>query len=277
MVTVSRNLWVRAATALVLLPPVLGAVIAGGYYFQAFLGLAAFMMAREWHKITGHGGLLATSITFVLVQAGTLLLPYSFTGLAPDESLQLMFSVLVLLFSGFVLMCLVAWRTELAPFWWLAGSCYIALAVWGIMWLRLNEDGTTLVIWLFFTVWGADVGGYFAGKGIGGPKLAPMISPGKTWSGFLGGMALAAGVSALISVISGLWSPIPLAGLSAFLAVVAQIGDLFESALKRHFHLKDSGGLIPGHGGILDRVDGLAFASPMCAFLLVCFLLFAGS
>ncbi len=264
-------------TGIILLPPVLGSVLVGGALFQVFLLIATFMMAREWHKITGQGGRTPTLATFIVVGAGTLLLPLMFTDLAPGESLRLMFGVLVGLFAGFVLMSALSRRYGLKRLWWVAGSCYIALAVWGLMWLRLSENGALTVIWLLFVVWGTDVGGYFAGKALGGPKLAPRISPGKTWAGFFGGIALAAAVSVAISAMFVLWEPVPLALLAIFLSIVSQIGDLFESALKRHFDLKDSGGLIPGHGGILDRVDGLAFASPMCAFLFICVVLYTGT
>ncbi|WP_395832439.1 phosphatidate cytidylyltransferase, partial [Elstera sp.] len=116
--------------------------------------------------------------------------------------------------------------------------------------------GREMVLWLRGVVWATDTGAYFVGRMIGGPRLAPTISPNKTWAGLIGGMAAAGGIGALIGTSVGGSGPL-LALLGAGLAVVAQTGDLAESALKRHAGVKDSGRMIPGHGGILDRVDGL--------------------
>jgi phosphatidate cytidylyltransferase len=115
-------------------------------------------------------------------------------------------------------------------------------------------------------VWATDTFAYFAGRMFGGPKLAPVLSPKKTWSGLIGGMVGAAIVS---SVYAATWFPswIALAVVAAALAVVAQIGDIFESALKRNYGVKDSGYLIPGHGGVLDRVDGLVAVAAVAAIV----------
>lgn len=136
-----------------------------------------------------------------------------------------------------------------------AGFPFIALAD-----MRDGADGFFIVLFVFACVWGADSFAYFAGKGIGGPKLAPSISPNKTWSGFLGGLAGAAIVSSALAFafsLSPSWAALLLA---LVLALAAQAGDLFESWVKRRFDLKDSGNLIPGHGGVLDRIDGFIFA-----------------
>ena len=148
------------------------------------------------------------------------------------------------------------------------GSAYVSCALIALAWLRSIDDHGLLVLWLFLNVWAMDVGGYFAGKGIGGPKLSPKISPNKTWAGLIGGTLLAILVSYLFTLIfswgysSGTW----IAG--GIIALIAQAGDLYESAVKRRFDVKDSGELIPGHGGILDRVDGLVSAAPMLAISL---------
>ncbi|MCW8915823.1 MAG: phosphatidate cytidylyltransferase [Magnetovibrio sp.] len=149
------------------------------------------------------------------------------------------------------------------PLWLALGAVYVVFSVWALWHLRLDPEwGALIVFWLLAVVWGADTGGYVFGKSIGGPKLAPNISPNKTWSGFVGGM--------MTSAVAG-WGVVsyfrPEVGLndiglsvviaSALLSVVSQIGDLMESSVKRRFDVKDSGNIIPGHGGVFDRVDGL--------------------
>ena len=135
---------------------------------------------------------------------------------------------------------------------------YALAALVSLLWLRHQPMlGRETVVWIVLCVWATDIGAYFVGRSAGGAKLAPRISPGKTWSGLLGGMAWAAVGSAAIGYAFGLGETVSLAAIGAGLAVVDQIGDLAESAVKRRAGVKDSGKLIPGHGGLLDRVDGL--------------------
>jgi len=135
---------------------------------------------------------------------------------------------------------------------------YALAALMALLWLRHQPAlGRETVIWIVACTWATDIGAYFVGASAGGTKLAPRISPSKTWSGLIGGMTWAAVVSAAIGYAFGLGSTLSLALIGACLAVVGQIGDLAESALKRGAGVKDSGNLIPGHGGLLDRVDGL--------------------
>ena len=136
-----------------------------------------------------------------------------------------------------------------------AGFPFIAMVE-----MRSGEYGFFIILFVFACVWGADSFAYFAGKGIGGPKLAPAISPNKTWSGFFGGLAGAVIISAALAFAFSLGPGLAAAGLALVLALAAQAGDLFESWVKRRFDLKDSGNLIPGHGGVLDRIDGFIFA-----------------
>jgi len=140
----------------------------------------------------------------------------------------------------------------------LSAYVYALAALLALLWLRHQpEMGRETVIWIVACTWATDIGAYFVGASVGGAKLAPRISPSKTWSGLIGGMACAAAVSASLGLAFGLGSSFPLALIGACLAVVGQIGDLAESAVKRGAGVKDSGSLIPGHGGLLDRVDGL--------------------
>ena len=138
------------------------------------------------------------------------------------------------------------------------GFVYIGAALIALLWLRHQPVlGRETVLWLMVCVWATDIGAYFVGSAIGGAKLAPTISPGKTWSGLAGGMAWAAIASVAAGLLFGKGNLWTLAIIGAALGVVSQIGDLMKSHAKRRAGVKDSGNLIPGHGGILDRVDGL--------------------
>ena len=155
------------------------------------------------------------------------------------------------------------WRGLHLPPWLrlVSGFVYLLPGCACLWWLRLDgHAGLRNTLFLLLVVWASDVGAYLAGRLVGGPKLAPRISPGKTWSGGIGGLC----ASALVGVCFG-------SGFAVFaavlLAVVSQLGDLAESAVKRGFGVKDSGHTIPGHGGLLDRVDGLIVAAPLAAGL----------
>ncbi len=150
------------------------------------------------------------------------------------------------------------------------GIPYILLMFVCLWWLRDAGDdqiGRGLTFYIVFAVWAVDIGAYFAGRSIGGPKLAPKFSPSKTWAGLVGGMVAAAIIGHAWAWFAGARLPEITLLLGLLIGVVAQAGDILESAFKRKFGVKDSGALIPGHGGILDRVDGLMAATP-------CFVLF---
>ncbi len=153
--------------------------------------------------------------------------------------------------------------------WQCAGILYIFLPCLSLMMLRTMPQGLGVILWLLAVVWATDIAAYFTGRAIGGPKLAPRISPNKTWAGLCGGMIAAA----LAGLIAGVIADVPhkpiFALLSGGLAVVAQAGDLLESGLKRHFGIKDSGTIIPGHGGVLDRVDGILTVAPLVAVVVM--------
>jgi phosphatidate cytidylyltransferase len=148
------------------------------------------------------------------------------------------------------------------------GIAYALGAVVALLWLRHQPQlGRQTVLWMVICVWATDIGAYVVGRSAGGAKLAPLVSPGKTWSGLIGGMAWAAVASAAVGWAFGAGETITLALIGAVLAVVDQLGDLLESAAKRRAGLKDSGSLIPGHGGLLDRIDGLAAVLVVVALL----------
>ena len=145
--------------------------------------------------------------------------------------------------------------------WKLFGVLYVIIPCVALLELRQFYD-MWLVLWLFLVVWATDIGAYAAGRAVGGPKIAPGISPNKTWAGLAGGMLLAGVVSGVLAFYFQKALGVFIV-LAMILAVIGQIGDFFESWVKRHFGVKDSGGLIPGHGGILDRVDGLVVVAPV--------------
>ena len=159
------------------------------------------------------------------------------------------------------------------PAWRILGLFYAAIPCASLIWLRdvrienVSDAGVRLVLYLLLVVWATDIGAYFAGRKIGGPKMAPAISPSKTWAGLAGGVAAAGAVGGLSHLFSPFPSTLAMAMvLAMILAVLAQAGDLFESWIKRRADVKDSGSLIPGHGGILDRVDGLTLTTPLFAW-----------
>jgi len=150
-----------------------------------------------------------------------------------------------------------------------AGVAYVLLAGVALLWLRADPvAGRADVLFLLLVVWAGDIGAYLVGRWVGGPRLAPRISPGKTWSGSLGGLLAAIAVGVLTAHLTSealtIWRSALIAGL---LGVVAQAGDLLESYVKRRLQVKDSGHLIPGHGGLFDRLDGVLAAAPMAALL----------
>jgi phosphatidate cytidylyltransferase len=149
--------------------------------------------------------------------------------------------------------------------WSAAGFIYAAAAQFTSAMVRADPRmGFVALIFILLTVWATDIGGYFAGRGLGGPKLWPRVSPNKTWAGaiggFLGSLIVAGGFAVL-----GLGRILPLLALAGGLSVVGQLGDLFESAIKRRFGVKDSGHTIPGHGGLMDRLDSLVAAVVLAA------------
>ncbi len=245
----------RVLSALVLLPVVLGALYLGGLGFALLLALAAILMAGEWDRLTGGAGFGLPGLASALSLSVILALGYY--GHAGWALLALLPAVLIL--AG------LSRLDGRSMIWPVLGLFWLGLPCLALLWLRMGDNGMLAVSWLFLAVWSCDTGAYFAGRSMGGPKLARRISPKKTWSGLLGGMLLAAAASAVLAVALEQRDAVHFAILGALLALISQCGDLAESALKRHFDVKDSGALIPGHGGILDRVDGVLFAAPALA------------
>ncbi len=255
-----RAFRLRVLSAMVMTPVAVLAIYYGTPWFEAMVCLAAFLMAREWAHVAAPAAPRTVVLAFCAAATGLTLLGMS----------ALSFPLLALLLAAVALGIGYLGRGRgLASGRWIAlGVFVVALPCMTLVWLRGNSaDGRMIVLWLMLVVWATDTGAYFVGRIIGGPKLAPRISPNKTWAGLLGGMLAAFGVGVIVAVF-GTGQPLLLGLLSAALAVAAQAGDLAESGFKRHFGVKDSGGLIPGHGGILDRVDGLLTTAPLVAALI---------
>ena len=154
------------------------------------------------------------------------------------------------------------------PVWLAVGLVYIGLPCWALLYLRAEPAaGMHTILWLFAVVWAADTGAYVVGRAVGGPKMSPIISPKKTWSGLIGGIAAAALVGAVVSILLEKHGIVVFSAWSAFIGAVSQGGDVVESWVKRHFGVKDTSALIPGHGGLFDRVDGLLAAAAVVAGL----------
>lgn len=247
----------RILSAAVLAPLVLLAVHAGGLWFAAFMAVAGAVMAWEWARMCNGGSFGPSGLVAMVTLAG-LAPAFLYGGPA----------ALTLLAAG-VTLCGVApalGGARRGLFWLPLGTAYLGLACLALLWLRnVPAEGRDLVFWLFAVVWATDSGAYFAGRAIGGPRLAPRISPNKTWAGLIGGALSAALVGVLAAGLLGRDALLLVVG-GMLLAVVAQGGDLLESWCKRRFGVKDSGHIMPGHGGILDRVDGLLAVLPV-AFL----------
>jgi phosphatidate cytidylyltransferase len=153
-------------------------------------------------------------------------------------------------------------KTKQNYYAWLPVIIIVSITTYFCFWLmRMHPYGLQMLYWLLLVVWATDTGAYIVGKLIGGPKLAPIISPNKTWSGSIGGIVMACIVSLIFTYcFSNALHPLPYTELSIIISIVGQVGDLLESAMKRRFGIKDSGRIIPGHGGVLDRIDSLVTA-----------------
>jgi phosphatidate cytidylyltransferase len=237
----------RVIAALVLAPAAVAIAYLGGWFWAALVTLAAIGLFVEWLAIVGEmrRTLVVASGVIALVVAGWTI------GFGRFEAW------LVVVLLGCVAV------GSLAPerrIWAAAGFGYAAAAQIASILMRLDSaKGLSALILILLVVWATDIGGYFAGRGIGGPKLWPRISPNKTWAGAIGGFAASIVVAAGFAAFR-LGETIPLLVLASVLSIASQLGDLFESAVKRRFGVKDSSRIIPGHGGVLDRLDGFVAA-----------------
>lgn len=258
----------RLISGTVLAIAALAAVYAGGVWFAGLVAAGMILMIREWPELCLAGG-----------GARPLWRPRPRPPLAAVGFVAIALIALVLLLMGRIRAAVIV-AVAGAPVVALltgggvrdrlllgCGLPYIVVPAAALLWIASAPQGRLTLLWLLVVVWATDIGGYVVGKLIGGPRLAPRISPGKTWAGFIGATVLAAGAGAAFAVVAPDTALLRLALAGAGLSLVAQGGDLLESAVKRHFAVKDSGTIIPGHGGVFDRLDGLLAAAPLLAAL----------
>jgi phosphatidate cytidylyltransferase len=245
----------RAASAAVMMAAALGFAWLGGFPFMVFWCVVSIGVLAEWRRLVGgEGVLVGVGVGAIALFAASLLGAW---GEWPYPEL----AVLALLAGAVATAALTDADHRFVAG---AGVLYAGVLAAGANALRASPQyGFAAILWLFGVVWGADVMAYLGGRLIGGPKLWPRVSPGKTWSGAIVGVVLGAVVGAIVAWASAPYgvSILRLTELGFVLAAASQFGDLFESALKRRAGVKDSGALIPGHGGLMDRLDGFIAAT----------------
>lgn len=216
------GLTTRVLSAVVLAPPVLAIVYLGSPYFEILIAVAAAILVWEWNRLCG--------VEPSAARNG----PREAPAMSPAN------------------------RT----LWRVLGLLYVVIPCLALVWLRADQElGRETVFWLIAVVWATDIGAYAFGSLIGGPRLAPAVSPNKTWAGLIGGILCAGAIGAATVTVLGRGDIAVLVAISAVLGLTAQGGDLLESLFKRRFGAKDAGNIIPGHGGLFDRVDGLLAAA----------------
>ena len=258
--TMSRELQLRIASAIVMILVVLAATWFGGLWFRLVAVAIGLLVYYEWAKMThlAERSLRADAFGWFSMALISLNMLFGYADLT------------VPLFAGLVITASIPALLRRVSWWQPGGLFYAGLSAISLSAIRGEDSlGFIAMLFVFIVVWSTDILAYFVGRAIGGPKLAPKISPGKTWSGAIGGTVAGVTGGLLVAMAHfqdvGLW----VAVVAFALSVSSQIGDLFESFIKRRFGVKDSSKLIPGHGGVMDRVDGLVFACFAAFFLAV--------
>lgn len=256
----SSDLLPRILSGLVLIPAALAALYFGGLIWSGLIGLCLVALAFEWSAMVlgktesrVHQGIL---LIVLLAAFGIAVFMKPVFGMSVGAAFGIAYMVMGLV------------KASRGLFWLGFGAGYLALGAISLHWLRIQvvPSGLILVLFLLVVVWATDIGAYFAGRAIGGPKIFPSVSPNKTWSGSIGGIIIAAGLAICFKPAFGLQGAyFGLAIAAIGLSCVSQAGDALESALKRKFEIKDTGTIIPGHGGVLDRLDALLLAAPVMA------------
>jgi phosphatidate cytidylyltransferase len=250
------ELALRIVSALVLAPIAAGVAYLGGWLFTVMWVLAGAGTLWEWSTLSLRSSrTVAVTVGFAAFAISGLLLGIGHSGAA-----------IAVLLAGAVATALVCRATS--PGWAFAGLLYAGVIVVAPILLRGDDTlGLTAVVLLFAVVWATDIAAYFGGRAIGGPKLWPAVSPKKTWSGALVGTAAAVACAIAVAHVAGLPDRGAIGVVAVALSIASQGGDFLESAIKRRFGTKDSGALIPGHGGLMDRLDGFVAAALLAALI----------
>jgi phosphatidate cytidylyltransferase len=244
--------WItRPLFGVVLAAAAIGSTIRGGAWFALFIVLMVAAASREYHRMVAKHSYTTAFLVTALTTAATLYAPF----FAGDHNLPW-----AILLGGVALNLALAFVMDERPLWEAGGVLYLCLPAFSATLVRAAPHGIWMIVGVFIAIWATDTGALVVGNLVGGPKLAPVISPNKTWAGTLGGVVAAAIVEAIfMAVVKG--DIVLGAFYGAGVAVTAHAGDLFESWIKRKFQRKDSGRLIPGHGGVLDRIDSTLSAT----------------
>lgn len=248
------NLTKRVLASIVMIAVASLCLALGGLAFWLLAVVVGLFMMAEWSDLLKVDRSRKRLAQFALSVPLAIMAP----GLAAGPG----FFALGLIAATFFFLTIVSRRPEFG-----VGALYVGLPVFSLLAIRLQDDGLALSLWAMALVWACDSGAFFVGRQFGGPKLAPSISPAKTWSGLIGGVTAATLLALVMRWTHGL--PLHLVIATPFLAVLAQGGDLFESALKRRAGVKDSGNVLPGHGGVMDRLDGIVPVAPIAALLIL--------
>lgn len=242
---------VRFASAAILAALTLAAAWFGGWAAAVAVAAVVIVVHLEWIGLTGDRLMPALVFTAMLVASFAV-----FAAGYPAAA------------AGLTVVAVAAAGVAARELWRPAGVAYAAMLGLGLLLLRdAPEHGLAAVLVVFAVVWGTDSGAFFAGRAIGGPKLWPAVSPKKTWAGAIGGLVAGILSGLVMAALAQIAVAPALALVCALLSLVGQAGDLFESAIKRRFGAKDSGMIVPGHGGLMDRVDGLVFAVALAVLI----------
>lgn len=254
----------RVLSAVVLAPLPIVAVWFGTPWLPLLTALAAGIMAWEWGRLCRSGRFSNgwPGLARILLVAAAL------AAVATSALFAARIAVAVAVLGAGLVFWAARNRPQIAPGWGALGVLWVTLPCVALLWLAQRDaDGRATLLWLLALVWATDTTAYAAGRALGGPRLAPRWSPRKTWAGLVGGVFGAALVGVATALTLGISPVLPLVLISTGLAILEQLGDLAESVAKRRFGVKDASGLIPGHGGLLDRLDGLLAVIPAVALL----------